>query len=99
MSTSELAELIRSRQPCVVLTGAGVSAESGIPDFRSPTGLCAAVDPTEYASIEAFRRDPRKVWSFYKPRVEMLTGARPSQAHSALTELERSGLAGRVVAQ
>ena len=99
MSTSELAELIRSRQPCVVLTGAGVSTESGIPDFRSPTGLWAAVDPTEYASIEAFRRDPRKVWSFYKPRVEMLTGARPNPAHSALAELEQIGLVEAVVTQ
>ena len=59
MSASELAELIRCRQPCVVLTGAGVSTESGIPDFRSPTGIWAAVDPMEYASIEAFRRVAR----------------------------------------
>ena len=63
-----LAELIRERQPCVVLTGAGVSTESGIPDFRSPTGLWAKFDPLEYGSIDAFRADPLKVWSFYKPR-------------------------------
>jgi NAD-dependent deacetylase len=99
MSASELAELIRSRQPCVVLTGAGVSTESGIPDFRSPTGLWATVDPMEYGSIEAFRRDPRKVWSFYKPRVEMLTGAEPNPAHAALAELEQLGLVGAVVTQ
>jgi NAD-dependent deacetylase len=99
MSASELAELIRSRQPCVVLTGAGVSTESGIPDFRSPTGLWATVDPMEYGSIEAFRRDPRKVWSFYKPRVEMLTGAEPNPAHAALAELEQLGLVEAVVTQ
>jgi NAD-dependent deacetylase len=99
MSVSELAELIRGRQPCVVLTGAGVSTESGIPDFRSPTGLWANVDPMEYGSIEAFRRDPRKVWSFYKPRVEMLTGAAPNPAHTALAELERLGLVDAVVTQ
>jgi NAD-dependent deacetylase len=99
MSASELAELMRDRQPCVVLTGAGVSTESGIPDFRSSTGLWAKFDPLEYASIEAFRRDPRKVWSFYKPRVAMLTGAEPNPAHTALAELEELGLIEAVVTQ
>jgi len=51
MSALELAELIRRRQPCVVLTGAGVSTESGIPDFRSRAGLWARFDPLEYASL------------------------------------------------
>ena len=59
---ARLAELIRERQPCVVLTGAGVSTESGIPDFRSPQGLWAQFDPFEYGSIEASRSDPAKVW-------------------------------------
>jgi NAD-dependent deacetylase len=95
----ELAELIRSRQPCVVLTGAGVSTESGIPDFRSPTGLWAQFDPFEYGSIEAFRADPVKVWSFYKPRVAMLTEAEPNAAHVALAELERLGFVQAVVTQ
>ena len=57
-----LARLIAERQPCVVLTGAGVSTESGIPDFRSREGLWARYDPMEYATIDAFRRDPVKVW-------------------------------------
>jgi NAD-dependent deacetylase len=95
----ELAELIRRRQPCVVLTGAGVSTESGIPDFRSPTGLWASFDPLEYGSIDAFRRDPVKVWSFYKPRVAMLTEAEPNAAHLALAELERLGFVQAVVTQ
>ena len=54
---ARLVELIRERQPCVVLTGAGVSTESGIPDFRSPQGLWAQFDPFEYGSIDAFRAD------------------------------------------
>jgi NAD-dependent deacetylase len=99
MSAAALAELIRARQPCVVLTGAGVSTESGIPDFRSPTGLWARFDPLEYGSIHAFRRDPVKVWSFYRPRVAMLTEAEPNAAHLALAELERLGLLLAVVTQ
>jgi NAD-dependent deacetylase len=95
----ELAEMIRARQPCVVLTGAGVSTESGIPDFRSPSGLWAKFDPLEYGSIEAFRADPLKVWSFYKPRVAMLTEAEPNAAHAALAELERRGFVQAVVTQ
>jgi NAD-dependent deacetylase len=94
-----LAELITSRQPCVVLTGAGVSTESGIPDFRSPTGIWAEVDPMEYASLRAFREDPEKVWSFYAKRVDMLTGAEPNDAHRALAELERHGLVSAIITQ
>jgi NAD-dependent protein deacetylase/lipoamidase len=94
-----LAALIRRRQPCVVLTGAGVSTESGVPDFRSPTGLWAQFDPLEYGSIEAFRRDPLKVWSFYKPRVALLTEAEPNPAHLALAELERLGFVEAIVTQ
>ena len=60
MSAARLAALIRERQPCVALTGAGISTESGIPDFRSPTGIWADVDPFEVASIQAFRRDPER---------------------------------------
>jgi NAD-dependent deacetylase len=99
VSAEALAELIRARQPCVVLTGAGVSTESGIPDFRSPSGLWARFDPLEYGSIDAFRADPVKVWSFYKPRVGMLTKAEPNPAHLALAELERRGLVQAVVTQ
>lgn len=95
----ELAELIRDSQPCVALTGAGVSTESGVPDFRSPTGMWAEFDPLEYATIGAFRRDPEKVWRFYAPRFSMLTEAKPNRAHRALAELERLGLLEAVVTQ
>ena len=94
-----LARLIRERQPAVALTGAGVSTESGIPDFRSREGLWAEFDPHEYASIEAFRRDPQKVWRFYRPRISVLTEAKPNPAHAALAELERLGLLRAVVTQ
>jgi NAD-dependent deacetylase len=93
------ADLIRERQPCVVLTGAGVSTESGIPDFRSPTGIWAQYDPMEYATVEAFRRDPVKVWDFYGKRIHMLREAEPNAAHHALAELEREGWSEAVVTQ
>jgi NAD-dependent deacetylase len=94
-----LARLVRDRQPCVVLTGAGISTESGIPDFRSPTGIWARYDPMEYASISAFRRDPVKVWDFYARRLELLTRAEPNSGHRALAELERRGAVRAVVTQ
>ena len=96
---TRLAELLRERQPCVVLTGAGISTESGIPDFRSPSGIWAAYDPMEYATIEAFRRDPVKVWEFYALRFEVLTRAEPNAGHLALAELERGGLVQAIVTQ
>jgi NAD-dependent protein deacetylase/lipoamidase len=94
-----LAELIASRQPTVVLTGAGISTESGIPDFRSPTGIWAEVDPMDYASLRAFQADPEKVWSFYAKRIDMLTGAEPNDGHRAIAELERRGLVKAVITQ
>jgi len=96
---AKLARLIAENQPCVALTGAGVSTESGIPDFRSPTGMWAEFDPLEYATMGAFRRDPAKVWRFYAPRFSMLTEAEPNPAHGALAELERRGLLLAVVTQ
>jgi NAD-dependent deacetylase len=94
-----LSDLIRDCQPCVALTGAGVSTESGIPDFRSADGIWAQYDPMEYASIEAFRRDPVKVWEFYGKRLGALLEAKPNAAHDALAELERCGLITAVVTQ
>jgi NAD-dependent deacetylase len=94
-----LSDLIRDNQPCVALTGAGVSTESGIPDFRSADGIWAQYDPMEYASIEAFRRDPVKVWDFYGKRLGALLEAKPNAAHDALAELERRGLLSAVITQ
>src|SRR6476659_8537166 len=99
MSVERLADLVLARRPCVVLTGAGISTESGIPDFRSATGIWANYDPMEYASIDAFRRDPVKVWEFYAKRFEVLTKAEPNEGHRALAELERRGLVRAVVTQ
>jgi NAD-dependent deacetylase len=99
MNAARLADLMREDQPCVVLTGAGVSTESGIPDFRSPTGIWAQFDPLEYASLDAFQRNPEKVWRFYAPRFEMLISAKPNRAHRALAELEELGYVRAIVTQ
>jgi NAD-dependent deacetylase len=99
VSVARLAALVRDRQPCVVLTGAGVSTESGIPDFRSPAGIWADVDPFEVASIQAFRRDPERVWDFYRRRIHQLLDAEPNAAHRALAELERRGHVSAIVTQ
>src|SRR5512133_2459640 len=99
MSVARLADLIRERGPAVVLTGAGISTESGIPDFRSPTGIWAKYDPQEYATIEAFRADPVKIWSFYALRFRALTEAAPNTGHLALADLERTGHVSAVVTQ
>ena len=94
-----LAELIRAHQPSVALTGAGVSTESGIPDFRSAGGIWAQFDPYEVASIDGFRRDPERVWEFYGLRLGVLRDAQPNPAHRALAQLERQGLLQAVITQ
>jgi NAD-dependent deacetylase len=95
-----LAELIRAASSAVVLTGAGVSVPSGIPDFRTPgSGLWANVDPMEVAHVDAWRRDPDRFWSFYGDRFASLVGKQPNEAHSALAELERRGLIRAVITQ
>lgn len=98
-TVGELASLVRERGPCVVLTGAGMSTESGIPDFRSADGIWAEVDPFEVASIEAFTRDPVRVWRWYGPRIRALLAAEPNAGHAALAALERSGHVATVVTQ
>ncbi len=95
-----LADLLRASERAVVLTGAGVSVPSGIPDFRSPgTGLWESVDPMEVAHIDAFRRNPDRFWSFYAQRFATLGDKRPNRAHEVLAELERRGLIRGVVTQ
>ena len=95
-----LAELLREARSAVVLTGAGISVPSGIPDFRSPgTGLWENVDPMEVAHIDAWRSDPDRFWSFYAQRFATLKDKRPNAAHEAVAELERRGLVAGVITQ
>jgi NAD-dependent deacetylase len=99
MSVERLAELMRERRPCVVLTGAGISTESGIPDFRSARGIWAQYDPYEVGHIDALRRDPARVWAFYARRLGVLGDAESNDGHRALAELEARGWIRAVVTQ
>jgi NAD-dependent deacetylase len=97
---TRLAEMLREARSAVVLTGAGVSVPSGIPDFRSPgTGIWEKVNPMEVAHIDAFRRQPDRFWHFYADRFASLVHKRPNDAHFAIAELERRGLVRGVVTQ
>lgn len=79
--------LVQARR-VAVLTGAGVSAESGVPTFRdAQTGLWARHDPMSLASPEGFARDPALVWDWYQWRRELVAGAEPNPGHRALAEL------------
>jgi len=85
---SSLLSALRSARHVVVSTGAGVSAESGIPTFRDAlTGLWERFDPGELATADAFRRDPALVWGWYEWRRMKILQARPNPAHVAIAEL------------
>ncbi|MFT4048764.1 MAG: NAD-dependent protein deacylase [Solirubrobacterales bacterium] len=95
-----MAQALVNARSAVVLTGAGVSVPSGIPDFRTPeTGMWANVDPMEVAHIDTFHRDPERFWSFYGERFASLGDKRPNGAHEVLVELERRGLIDAVITQ
>lgn len=84
------AEWIHSSQRIAVLTGAGVSKESGVPTFRDALdGLWARYDPMQLANAGAFQRSPKLVWDFYEYRREIMRPAKPNPGHYALAELER----------
>ncbi len=98
-------DLLRQSRWTAVLTGAGVSTESGLPDFRSapapgrPGGLWTGVDPMRVASASAFARDPDAFYRFYRERLSRLAGAKPNAAHQAIAQLEALGLVQLVITQ
>ena len=87
---TELIQKLAAAKRVAVLTGAGVSAESGVPTFRdAQTGLWAKFKPEELATPTAFRREPRLVWEWYAWRRELVAKANPNPAHIALVEWEK----------
>lgn len=93
------AEMIKEAGKVVVLTGAGISTESGIPDFRSPNGLWSRFDPAVYATFDTYLRNPGKFWEMSSELNPMLEKAEPNTAHLALVELEKLGKCQAVITQ
>jgi NAD-dependent deacetylase len=94
------ARLIRSAGNGVVLTGAGISTPSGIPDFRSPgSGLWSRYNPMEVASLSAFRSQPEKFLAWFHPLAEKIFLALPNPAHYALAILEKTGFLHTIITQ
>lgn len=81
-------QALRDARSVVVLTGAGVSAESGIPTFRGPDGLWKQRRPEELATYLAFESDPRTVWEWYDWRRQRISAARPNPAHDAIARMQ-----------
>ena len=94
----QAARWLASADKAIVLSGAGISTESGIPDFRSADGIWSRYDPAEYATLGAFLRDPAKVWLMLAELDELLR-AQPNPGHTALAELEQAGAVAGIVTQ
>lgn len=94
-----LAEWLEECRHAVALTGAGVSTESGIPDFRSDAGLWGDADPMEVASIDGFNEDPKRFYAFWREKFAALAKAQPNSAHRLLAGLESRARVMAVVTQ
>jgi NAD-dependent deacetylase len=94
------ADLILNAQHTVVLTGAGISTPSGIPDFRSrDSGLWERYDPMAVASLTSFRYHPDDFFEWVTPLLRQIVEAKPNAAHIALAELERQGYLNAIITQ
>lgn len=93
------AKLLLASRYAVALTGAGISVESGIPDFRGSDGLWSKYDPFEYGHIDSFRADPGRVWNMLSEMSALVRSVSPNDAHYALGELERLGVLKAVITQ
>lgn len=99
-SSRTLQGLIEEAAHVVAFTGAGISAESGIPTYRGDDGLWNKYDPDRFANIDYFHSDPAYYWNFFKEvRYPVISRAQPNQAHLALARLEQSGVLKAVITQ
>jgi NAD-dependent deacetylase len=88
-ATGELPDRLGRARRVAVLTGAGVSAESGVPTFRGAGGLWGQFRAEDLATPEAFQRNPKLVWEWYDSRRQLIAGCQPNAAHRAIALLER----------
>jgi len=96
---NEAIELIKHSRYVIAFTGAGISAESGIPTFRGPNGLWRRFRAEDLATPEAFARNPTLVWEWYKWRMKVISRAKPNAAHLALAKMEAAGILRAVITQ
>ena len=94
-----VADILRSSKNAVALTGAGISAESGIPTFRGKDGLWKKYRVEDLATPFAFQRNPKLVWEWYVWRMNIISKAKPNPAHIALAEMEKEGIIKAVITQ
>jgi NAD-dependent deacetylase len=90
--------LLKESRKSVALTGAGVSTESGIPDFRGKHGLWSRYNPMEFGTLSAFLANPEKIWRMLATLLEIVD-AKPNKGHSALAALEKQGVLSGVITQ
>lgn len=96
----EICRLVNTARRIVAFTGAGISAESGIPTYRGKGGMWTKYDPDKYASIDFFNRDPSYYWNFFKDvRFPLLKKAKPNPAHYTLAQLEETGKLACIITQ
>ncbi len=93
------AKMIEKAEYVIAFTGAGISAESGVPTFRGKGGLWEKYKPEEIATPEAFEQDPRKVWEWYKWRIELIAKTKPNPGHVALAKMEENGIIKTIITQ
>lgn len=94
-----LADWMKASKATVVLTGAGMSTESGVPDFRSPSGWWRNIDPTTVATVEALEENYALFHDFYSMRIQALNGLYPNEGHRILAELEKKNLVHKIATQ
>jgi NAD-dependent deacetylase len=97
---SRAAQDLKTAKQVTALTGAGISTESGIPPFRGKGGLWEKYDPMEFAHIDAFMRDPAKVWKILISEMkDIVDQAHPNAAHEGLAKLEQRGILKTIITQ
>lgn len=91
--------VLKANGPAIVLTGAGISEESGIPTFRAESALWEKYNPEECCTVEALHKDPDKVFALVHEMREHCEKAEPNEAHKILTQLQQEGLVEHIITQ
>lgn len=96
---NQAVQILYQSKMTIALTGAGISVESGIPDFRSAGGLWSVYDPSDYATIDAFMANPERVWDMFRDMDKLVSRAKPNRAHIGMGRLEKMGYLKCIITQ